>query len=83
MSDYVECPTCKEFGDLADHMLEATKRVQEKYDELIRELLYALDEYGDENSTRDLDQAIHNMKNWLGWYDERDMALLEWSARKV
>ena len=72
-------------GELLDNMLAGTKRVQETYDELIRELLFAIDELVDEdgNSHIDrLDEALHNIKNWLGWYDGRNDALLDWDARK-
>ena len=85
MSNFSECPTCKGMGDLLDNMLEGTKRVQDRYDELIRELILAIDELVDEDGNSHIDRlnkALYNIKEWLGWYDGRNETLLEWSERK-
>ena len=85
MSDFLDCPTCKEMGNLLDNMLEGTKRVQDRYDELIRKLIFAIEEVVDENGNTHvdrLDDALHEIKDWLGYFDGRNDVLHKWSERK-
>ena len=85
MSDFLECPTCKEMANFVDHVMAGTHNVRDRYDELVRQLIFAIDELVDEDGnthTDRLDDALHEIKNWLGYFDGRNDALCNWSERK-
>jgi hypothetical protein len=79
------CDLCDRLIDDVTRMMAGQQRVKERYDELIRELLFAIDELVDEEGNANierLDAALSAIKSWLGWTDGRDETLIEWAQRK-
>ena len=80
-----QCQHLTQLMETSDRLMAQFYNTKDRYDELIRDLIFAIDELVDEdgNSHIDrLDDALHAMKTWLGYTDGRNDVLYDWALRK-